>query len=95
MKARVKSIDIARAIAIILVVCGHCDNFHTWSIEKFANLFFLPLFVFISGFLFQEGNIVNFKGLLLQIIKKVKKLYLVYVKWEIIFLIKCQHRLKI
>ena len=86
MEKRFTNIDIARAFAITLVVCGHCDNFTGWSIEKFSNLFFLPLFVFISGFLFKSKQIINIKDLCLLIFKRVKKLYLIYVKWELIFL---------
>ena len=70
MKKRLKYIDIARGIAIILVVMGHCDNFEQWSIERFAALFFMQLFIFISGY-FYKANLNSVKDLLLLIKKNV------------------------
>ena len=55
-KIREKDIDIARGIAIILVVMGHCDNFELWSIEKFSSLFFMQLFIFLSGIFFNKNE---------------------------------------
>ena len=49
-KEEYKYINIARAIGIILVVCGHCDNIG--KIEHFVGLFHMAIFIFISGFLF-------------------------------------------
>ena len=82
---REKHIDIARAIAIILVVCGHCDNFNTWSIEHFSGLFFMPLFIFISGYLFKNKNIGSLKELIDVLKKRIMPLYLYYLKYELCF----------
>ena len=82
---REKFIDIARGIAIILVVCGHCDNFLTWSIEDFSNLFFMPLFIFISGYLFKNRSITNIKELFEFLKKRVLPIYLYYLKYEVLF----------
>ena len=84
---REKYIDIARGIAIILVVMGHCDNFKgIISIEKFSGLFFMPLFAFLSGFFSKESKIISIEDLMSHIKKRIKKLYLFYLKWELIFL---------
>lgn len=82
---RILWLDIARAIAIILVVCGHCDNFTFFSIQKFANLFFMPLFIFISGYLFKNRIIKSFCELKSFLIKRVWPLYKYYLIYEIIF----------
>lgn len=84
MKKRLKYIDIARGIAIILVVMGHCDNFEQWSIERFAALFFMQLFIFISGY-FYKANLNSVKDLLLLIKKKCLPIYLYYLKFELLF----------
>lgn len=86
-KIRENSIDIARGIAIILVVIGHCDNFTSISLERFCGLFFMPLFIFLSGYLSKIGSINNLKELFSYIFRKTKKLYLFYLKYEILFLI--------
>lgn len=82
---RVLWIDIARAIAIILVVCGHCDNFISFSIQKFAQLFFMPLFIFISGYLFKNRIIETFSDLKKFLIKRVWPIYKYYLTYEIVF----------
>lgn len=84
MKKRLKYIDIARGIAIILVVMGHCDNFERWSIERFAALFFMQLFIFISGY-FYKADLNSVKDLLLLVKKKCLPIYLYYLKFELLF----------
>lgn len=84
-KLRNKSIDIARGIAMVLVVMGHCDNFGSWSIEKFSSLFFMQLFIFLSGIFFTKSKINNFNDLLNVIKKKCLPIYLYYLKYEIVF----------
>ena len=86
MKKRKEYIDIARGIAIILVVMAHCDNFKLWSIGKFSNLFFIPLFFFISGFFFKI-EVQNFGELVCFIKKKCAPIYLYYLKFELFYLI--------
>lgn len=84
---RILWIDIAKAIAIILVVCGHCDNFISFSIQKFAGLFFMPLFIFISGYFFKNRIIENFNDLKNFLIKRVWPIYKYYLTYEILFYI--------
>ena len=82
---RVLWIDVARAIAIILVVCGHCDNFTTFSIQKFAGLFFMPLFIFISGYLFKDRALESFDDLKSFLKRRVWPIYKYYLTYEILF----------
>ena len=84
-KKSVLWIDVARAIAIILVVCGHCDNFTTFSIEKFAGLFFMPLFIFISGYLFKDRALESFDDLKSFLKRRVWPIYKYYLTYEILF----------
>jgi len=78
---KINYITIAKGIGIILVVLGHCGNS---TIEKFLLLFHMPLFFFISGFLFKDEKLENpikyIKG-------KITRLYLPYLIYETIFLL--------
>jgi len=79
-----KSIEYFRAIAIVLIVAGHCYAISGWNIDTFAELVLAnlisggtSLFVFISGFLFhhvfyQKFNYRKF------MIKKFRNVYLPY-----------------
>ncbi len=79
---RILWLDIARAIAIILVVCGHCDNFTTWSIQSFSGLFFMPLFIFISGYLFKDRVIDSFSDLTAFLKRRVVPIYKYYLTYD-------------
>ena len=93
-KKRMKNIDIARGIAMVLVVMGHCDNFKFWSIEKFSSLFFMQLFIFLSGIFFSE-NCKSLKELFVTIKKKCLPIYKYYLKYEILFYLLTNLFLKI
>lgn len=84
-KNRIKFLDIARGIAIILMVCGHADG--TGYVEKAVNLFNMSLFVFISGYLFNSEKIKNLKELFNYDFKRIKKLYIFYFVFEIVYLL--------
>lgn len=84
-KERILWLDIARAIAIILVVCGHCDNFTTWSIQSFSGLFFMPLFIFISGYLFKDRAIDSLSDLTAFLKRRVVPIYKYYLTYELVF----------
>lgn len=79
-KTRDTSIDIAKAIGIILVVLGHTEFF----MKDFVYQFHLPLFFFLSGFVFNLSKIKSPKEFF---IKKIKSLYIPFITFEIIFLI--------
>lgn len=77
------SIDIARGVAIILVVIGHSGiNSYFWNLIYF---FHMPLFFFISGCFFRP--LQNFH--LLTYIRKLRwnELYKNFVLYSILFLI--------
>lgn len=83
MENRIKFLDIARGIAIILMVCGHADN---WGeISKFTGLFNMVVFIFISGYLFRDKKINTIKELIKYCWNKCKKIYIFYAFWEIIY----------
>lgn len=56
---RIEWIDTAKGIGIILVVLGHTSI--TNSAEAWIFSFHMPLFFFISGFLFRASNNLNLK----------------------------------
>lgn len=80
IKKRNEAIDIAKSIGIILVVLGHTD----FVGKSFIYQFHLPLFFFLSGYVFTLKSIENPKEFLL---KKIKALYVPFIIFEIIFLI--------
>lgn len=92
MKARLEWIDSLKGFAILLVVMGHVIP---WSIYEFESIsktnpdsvliwhiiysFHMPLFMFVSGFLFGLSHYSSFKDFLIKIvIIKGKKLLVPY-----------------
>jgi Fucose 4-O-acetylase and related acetyltransferases len=77
---RVEYMDILKGLAIILVVMGHCSG----KGENIIYLFHMPLFFIISGYFYKEESINR----PIQFIKKrLKSLYLPFIKYEFLFLI--------
>lgn len=75
MQKRIEYLDSIKALGIILVVIGHYTSF----LNSFIFLFHMPLFFFISGFLFKyEDN-----KTLLQ--KKGKRLMTPYITYLLLF----------
>lgn len=74
-----KQIDIAKGIGICLVVLGHCS---TKNVTHFIYLFHMPLFFMIAGYLFNDKNLQKPKEFF---IRKVKRLYLTYLVYEVVF----------
>lgn len=79
-----KSIEYFRAIAIVLIVAGHCYAISGWIIDSFAELVLAniitggtTLFVYISGFLFHHVFYKNFNYRKFMI-KKFRNVYLPY-----------------
>lgn len=79
---RDRTLDIAKAICIILMVVGHsgCPTY----LHDFLYLFHMPCFFFISGWLLSDKYIDDLKTGLL---KKAKGSYVPFVKWTLIFLL--------
>ena len=76
-------ISIAKALGIILMVIGHSGC--PVSLSKFLYIFHMPLFFICSGFFFKEITDLNSFSSVFQ--KRVKKLYLPYLKWSIAVLL--------
>lgn len=76
------SLDIAKAICIILMVVGHsgCPTY----LHDFVYMFHMPCFFFVSGWLLNDKYIADLKTGLLQ---KAKGSYYPFVKWTLIFLL--------
>lgn len=87
MKYRIEYIDALKGFAILLVVMGHVIP---WSFESFdiakemtptpillwkiIYSFHMPLFMFISGFLFGQTHFVSIKEYFIKLWKKAKML---------------------
>ena len=67
---RILWIDVARGIAILLVVLGHCIGNLNDPRNRFILAFHMPLFFFLSGMCISE-NVIPAKNYL---VKKVKNL---------------------
>jgi len=80
---RINYIDIARGIAIILMVCGHAD--HLGKIDGFIALFNMSLFIFISGVVFSEKSINSLGNLIKFCFKKCWKIYICYFLFELLY----------
>ena len=76
---RVVFLDVAKGIAILLVILGHC---HYKPIESFVCMFHMPVFLFVSGFFWNETDVLHPIRLAL---KRLKSLYIPYLKYEIVF----------
>ncbi len=86
MKERIKYIDIARGIAIFLIVIGHSIAYseHCTLIEKYIYSFHVVLFFILSGYTFKPQKNENFY---MFIKKKFIRILLPYFIWSSIFLV--------
>lgn len=82
MKQNDDSVSISKAIGIILMVIGH-SGCPVWM-HHFLSMFHMPLFFFLSGYCF-KNYYFDHKTEFLK--KRLKGLYLPYVKWAIVFLL--------
>lgn len=81
-KTEISYINVAKGIGIFLVVWGHSTaNIY---IKHFIYLFHMPLFFFVSGYLFNEENLDTPSKF---IKKKLRRLYLPFVGWNIFALL--------
>ena len=73
-------------IGIILVVSGHVDGVLNLFNDFIPyNSFFMPLFIFISGYFFKDKNVATLKDAKKYIFKKLKNLLLYYFIWNLIY----------
>lgn len=76
------TVSISKGIGISLMVIGHtaCPQI----LGHWLYSFHMPLFFFISGFLFKEKYLYDHKS---YFANKIKGLYIPFVKWTLIFLL--------
>ena len=79
---RIVLFDVAKAFAIILVVIGHSST--NIRIVNFIYLFHVPLFYFISGYFYKDEYSKNTFDFFC---KKIKHLYIPFIKYEFIFML--------
>jgi len=84
IKPRLTWADDLKALAIILVIIGHCiqsldDNFDNNIIFRYIYAFHMPLFMFISGF-FSYKEVVLF----IQIKKRFFQLIIPFFCWMVV-----------
>lgn len=75
MNKRYEVLDIAKGIGIFLVVYAHAYS----PFYKYIVQFHMPFFFIISGYLYNEKSDIKS-----YMIKKVKRLYIPYVFWNLI-----------
>lgn len=88
LKSRIEWLDIAKGIAIILVVIGHSPA--TNGMKTFIYSFHIPLFFFLSGFVFNQQKYSKTKDFFENKIRTTITPYLlfsfigylIYVFWE-------------
>lgn len=84
------TVSNVKAIGIILMVIGHAIaglvGIYGFA-YNFIYLFHMPLFFFCSGFFFKNSYSDTFSKLLVFFKKKVKGLWLPYVKWCLFFIL--------
>lgn len=80
MENRIHWIDVARALAILLIVfghiIGHCDKLGL--VLYYIQAFHVPIFFVISGFLFKTKEKQKYKGFVWQKFKRIMVPYFVF-----------------
>lgn len=86
-KVFARAIDIAKGITIILVVFGHERVGHSWTQIPISiiNTFHMPLFVFLSGILFDRSSPRSWAEGWLTITKKFRRLIVPYLTLSIFY----------
>ena len=71
---------------ILMVVSAHCNGILNLFGNYFPyNSFFMPMFMFISGYFFKDKNVETFKSSLNYTKKKIINLMVYYYIWNIIY----------
>lgn len=92
MRERLEYIDTIKGFAILLVVMGHVIP---WSFQSFEDVtsmspspillwkiiysFHMPLFIFVSGFLFGQSHYTSPKEYVVKMLKKIRMLLIPYI----------------
>lgn len=84
-KDRIKYIDIAKCIAMILVIHNHWMlDYNNAIIKIYIAAFHMPLFFLLSGLTLKPGN--NIKELLGHIFKRIKTIMLPFYLWQFCYI---------
>lgn len=83
---RKRWVDIAKALGIFCVVTYHALPAGTLMYRYFAT-FHLPLFAFLSGYVFNSLSVRTKKGLLCYFKKKIKTIYVPFISYSLLFMI--------
>lgn len=78
-KKRIDSVDILRAVGILIMVMGHVG--FGGKFDRYIHSFHMPIFFLISGYLFTSKPEVNLFGV---IIKRAKRLLIPYVFYAVL-----------
>lgn len=78
---RMEIIDIAKGIGIFLVVAGHC----LFQYAGIIYLFHMALFFFLSGYCYNEKYNESFQMIYILLKKRIKSLYMPFIKYGLIF----------
>lgn len=76
------AISCTKGLAILMMVMAHggvCSE-----VSKFISMFHMPIFFFFSGYCFKDSYL---KDNTLFVKKRIKGLYIPYVKWMILFIL--------
>lgn len=87
---RIKWIDILKGIGIILVVLGHsnwqfANATQTMFIQKYIYSFHMPVFFFLSGYLFVKDKYSNLKKFLFAKLKTLLLPYFIFSILSVVF----------
>ena len=80
--SRNRTLDIAKGIAIILMVIGHCET--PPFMLAWVYLFHMPLFFMAAGYFFSRRSLEQPWDF---VTKRLKGLYIPFVKWSLFFLL--------
>ena len=81
---RIEYVDIAKAVAIFLVVLGHTVTSNS-DAKIIIYSFHMPLFFILAGFFLNDNNF-NYSGIAVFINTKIKRLLVPYLIWGVIWM---------
>lgn len=85
MKERIKFIDIAKCIAMFLVIHNHFDlNYNNQILKIIIASFHMPLFFILSGITIKKGKTLN--NFFEHIKKRIMLMYIPFILWSLIYI---------
>lgn len=88
MEQRVTYYDQMRGLAIILMIVGHLTQFgfgwHNTDVNRFLEIFDMPVFFYISGYFAYKG-LVTKSDVLLQLWNKVRSIAIPLLVWCLVW----------